>query len=268
MSNVEVRDPCDGSDGISFNPQRLAQLGRTVVGDQTVQEFCQKTSLSRSLVSRLLNGSLKAPPRIRSIYRFAGENSQIADEMLMACGYPASAVAHMRKTPALLREAEQDSSVPYAPFLADSLTSGLTLMLNVLTQQNYGDRFQIDYRSDGTFAINNIANHTLVGIPAFCSDEAQADNVWRQALHNFAMALRRWNSPGICYILLTNTSQIYTKLKATPNLDYKLAALFTQNGQDFLAQNVIAPHGASEDKMGDYVKDFPIWFVSSSENSL
>ena len=105
MDNADLRDPHNGSEELFFDAQRLAQLGRSIVGEQTIQDFCQKTGLSRSLVSRLVNGTLKAPPRIRSIYRFAGDDAKLADQMLEACGYPSGAIAHMREIPALLRDA-------------------------------------------------------------------------------------------------------------------------------------------------------------------
>ena len=268
MDHADVCDPCDGSDGIVFDSMRLSQLGRAVVGEQTVQEFCQKTSLSRSLVSRLLNGTLKAPPTIRSIYRFAGENGQIVDEMLNAGGYPTGAIAHMKKMPNLLREANKEFPVLSALHLVESNASGLTLTLNTLVRQEYGEQFQIDYRIDGTFAIRQVAGYTLVGIPAFCSDETYSDDVWRQALRALAQALTRWNDSDVCYCIFTNSSQIYSKLKITPNLDYKLAALITTDGRFFQSQHVIAPYGASEEEKDDYVKNFPVWLVPISDSSL
>ena len=53
-----------------YNPFELARIGYTVVGNQNVVSFCEKRKLSRSVVSRLLNGSLKSPPRVSTIYKF------------------------------------------------------------------------------------------------------------------------------------------------------------------------------------------------------
>lgn len=265
MDNEDTRNRLDV---IFYDSVKLAQLGRAVVGEQTIQEFCQKNKLSRSLVSRLLNGTLKAPPTIRTIYRFAGGNAKVVDEMLHACGYPASVAAHIRKVPNLLGEIDKETSTTCVPHLAESNASGLYLLLNALAREEYSDQLQIDYRCDGTFAIQQVAGHTIAGIPAFCSDESSAESVWRHALRSFAQALTRWNASNVCYCLFTNNTKIYSKLKITPNLDYKLAVLLTTDGQNFREQYVIAPHGASENEQDDHVKDFPVWLVPSSHCSL
>ena len=92
MENEEVGATSHSPVEHQFDPTRLAILARRIVGERTVQDFCEERGLSRSLVSRILNGTLKAPPRMRSVYRFAGEDTAMADEMLVACGYPAGAI--------------------------------------------------------------------------------------------------------------------------------------------------------------------------------
>lgn len=258
MNTKDEIGPVDGSDTVKFNSQRLAQLGRAVVGERSVQEFCKETSLSRSLVSRLLNGSLKGPPTIRSIYRFAGSNLQLANEMLKACGYPTGAIEHLTKIPDMLREAEKNFSVPSVPILTQNKASGLSLMLAVLADKQYGDHFNIDYRTDGSFAIQSVSGHTLVGIPAFCTSEIEIDEVWKNAIRSFALSLTRWNSSEICYFLFTNSKQLFAKLTATPNINYKLAVLLTTDGYHFHSQHVIPPYGASKEEQDESVLDFPI----------
>lgn len=268
MDNADLRDPHNGSEELFFDAQRLAQLGRSIVGEQTIQDFCQKTGLSRSLVSRLVNGTLKAPPRIRSIYRFAGDDAKLADQMLEACGYPSGAIAHMREIPALLRDAEKEPAVPAAPHLAECNYFGLALMLNGLTRGNYGTTFQIECGVDDTFALHLESNQTIVGIPAFCANEFQIEDVWRKALHTLAVALTKQNSSNTCYFLLTNSQQLYSKLKVTPNIDYRLAVLLTTDGRDFQSQYVIAPHIADEEEAKNWMKNFPVWIAPDDHSSL
>lgn len=78
----------NSSKPLSYDPFELARIGYTVVGNQGLKAFCKKTSLSPSVVSRLLNGSLKSPPRVSTIYKFVAGNEDQAKEMLRACGYP------------------------------------------------------------------------------------------------------------------------------------------------------------------------------------
>lgn len=259
---TDVREPDDKSDAARFDSQKLAQLGRAVIGERSIQEFCKETSLSRSLVSRLLNGSLKAPPTIRSIYRFAGSDSQIAYDMLNACGYPTDAIEHLSKMPDLLRKASKSSSTPASPQLFQNHSSGLSLFLKVLSDHQYGEQFDIAYHIDGTFAINSVEGHTLVGIPALCSSEGEVEAVWKRSLRAFALALTRWDSPNTCYMLFTNVKQIYDKLTNITNLCYKLAVLLTTDGQNFQSQHVIPPYGGLREIQDECMMDFPINLVN------
>ena len=78
-----------------YNPFELARIGYTVVGNQNVVSFCEKRKLSRSVVSRLLNGSLKSPPRVSTIYKFVAGDEDKAEQMLVACGYPLDEIKKM-----------------------------------------------------------------------------------------------------------------------------------------------------------------------------
>lgn len=261
MDNTEMSELKGEPDGITFDSHRLAQIGRSIVGEQTIQVFCNQSGISRSLVSRILNGTLKSPPRISSIYRFAGGDTKVADEMLLACGYPPGTIAHMKERPALLSKAELDSPIVYAPYLAANPAACLALILNLLGRMDYGDRYQTDYRLDGTFAIELGHDHKLIGIPAFSTDDSDPDSVLRTALRKFALTLPRWDSSHAVYFLVTNTQQMFSKLKATPNIDFKLAVLLTTDGQNIASQHVIAPYGASKEEQDATVRDFPVRFV-------
>lgn len=251
----------DNSDAAKFDPQKLAQLGRIILGENSIQEFCKNTSLSRSLVSRLINGSLEAPLTIRSIYRFAGSNSRIAHDMLKACGYPPEAIEQLRKMPDLQKKANQASSTPAAAQLFQNHSSGLSLFLKVLTEHQYAEKFNIEYYVDGTFAIQSIEGHTLVGISALCSLEGEVEIVWKRSLREFALAITRWNSINTCYMIFTNVKQLYEKLINTPNLDFKLAVLLTTDGKSFQSQHVIPPYGGFQEIQDGCMMDFPINLV-------
>lgn len=243
-----------------FDAQTLAQIGRAVVGDRTIQKFCQETALSRSLVSRLLNGTLKQPPTIRTILRFAGNDRSVAEKMLCACGYPQGAIDHLFSIPKLRSESESQVNVTFSNELALRPVSGLEVMINALDKLHFDCNFTIDY-NNGVFAIRKIASHTIVGIPAFCFDESQVDSEEHRAVQSLSRSLTVWTDINTCFFMITNNSRLFSNLKTLPNLDYKLAVLLTTDGQGFQQQHVIAPYGVKAEKWDDFVKKFPVNFV-------
>lgn len=243
-----------------FDAQALAQIGRAVVGDRTIQKFCQETALSRSLVSRLLNGTLKQPPTVRTILRFTENDRSVAEKMLFACGYPQGVIDHLFSIPKLRSESESQANVTFAKELSLRPASGLEVMINALDKLHCDCNFSIDYNS-GVFAIHEIASHTIVGIPAFCSDESQVDSKENQAVQSLSRSLTIWTDINTCFFIITNNTKLFSILKELPNLDYKLAVLLTTDGQGFRQQHVIAPYGVKADKWDDFVKKFPVNFV-------
>lgn len=259
-----VIEPEENPDTARFDPQRLAQIGRAVIGNRSIQEFCNDTSLSRSLVSRWLNCSLAAPPTIRSVLRFAGEDARVAREMLKACGYHDGTFDRLKEMPTLLKNTEKTSALTAVPELASNSTSGLSLMLEVLTDLKYGEQFTVDYRADGTFAIHSVAGYTLVGVSAFASPATEIDDVWRKCVSSFAVSLTRWCAENTCYFLITNVRRLFDKLSLTPNLNYKLSTLLTMDGKHFESQYVIPTFGANMEEKGGKVNEFPLQLVKAS----
>ena len=126
MANLQY-SVADSPKPFVFNPLELARVGNSVVGNQGLEAFCQKTKLSRSMVSRLLNGSLKSPPRVRTIYKFVEGNDAKAKEMLAACGYPFDALNKIYNT-------INSPVIPQKRFFQFKQTMGLYMFMLSLTR--------------------------------------------------------------------------------------------------------------------------------------
>lgn len=262
-----IESPEHKADIVKFVPQALAQLGRDIVGERSIQDFCAETKLSRSLVSRLLNGNLSAPPTVRTIYRFAGEKgSEVIDKMLEACGYPTTTLEYVKELQKDKDNLPIKSSDAVNLNLAQNPAGSLSMLVNCLKEKGYGDQYNIDFRSEGTFAISpTIKGWTLACVSAFCTDMQDVETVWRKGLLDFARALTYWNPAETIYFILTNSDISFAKFKKLPNLAYKLAILTTSDGQKYTDQFVIAPMGTSDEEKDEVIRNFPVNLIVQND---
>lgn len=212
-----------------FDPAKLAQIGRALLGDQSIQEFCSERGLSRSLVSKLLNQSLSGPPTPRSICKFVGDgNEHLLNETLAACGHP--------PIPSELLEKLRGGAASDADGSADRLsTYGFHLLTGKLLESSFEGSFQVDFRSDGLFAIQAAPdNLKLVGIPAFRSSaQPSSSDDYEHALKQFARALGLWSPSESVYCILTDSTDLFNELIHIPNLAFDLMLLLTNDQQSF-----------------------------------
>ena len=140
MTNDDIKASAsrpDAEEMITFDRKKLAQIGRMVIGNRSIQEFCEERELSRSLVSKLLNQTLNGPLTIRSIHKFVGDGKEhLINEMLEACGYPPVALELLEKmkdrTPS--RMSEQNDLIDDADWQP---TPGLQLVFDKLFENAF-----------------------------------------------------------------------------------------------------------------------------------
>lgn len=234
---------------ITFDREKLAQIGRIVIGNRSIQEFCEERDLSRSLVSKLLNQTLNGPLTIRSIYKFIGDgNEHQMNEMLEACGYPPVALELLDKMKDLKPSSKSEQYDPIDDTNWQP-TAGLQLVLDKLFESGFGDHFRVDFRSDGLFAIETGPdNSKLVGIPAFCSSLQNSDNDYEHTLKQFGKAVSIWSPAESFYCILTNSKGLANELASIPNLGFGLAILLTTDRHNFSGHRVSAQMGDNEKK--------------------
>lgn len=259
MRNGEIKANAsrpDAEEMIEMDRPKLAQIGRMIVGNKSIQMFCEERDISRSLVSKLLNQALVTPPTIRSINKFVGGgNEHLLNDMLEACGYPP--VTHD------LLEKLKDQATPSAGEQVDSLdradwspTAGLQLVLDKLLEREYRDCFQVDFRSNGLFAIKTgSGDYKMVGIPAFCSSNQDSDSVYEHTLIQFGRALSIWNPTKSFYCILTNSIKLAKEFEAIPNVEFNLAVLLTTDRHNFSGRRVTA-HMGDNKKMDDSILEY------------
>ncbi len=239
----------DADEMITFDREKLAQIGRMVIGNRSILEFCEERDLSRSLVSKMLNQTLSGPLTIRSIYKFVGGgNEHLINEMLEACGYPPVAFDLLEKVkdhtpPSMNEQHDPIDDTDWKP------TTGLQLVLDKLFENAFGDPFRVDFRSDGLFAIeSDPENSKFVGIPAFCSSTQNSDCDYEHTLKQFGRALSIWSPAESFYCILTNSYGLADALALMPNLGFGLAILLTTDRHNFSGHRVTAQMGDNERK--------------------
>lgn len=252
MTNDDIKANAsrpDANEMIPFNREKLAQIGRMVIGNRSIQEFCEERELSRSLVSKLLNQTLSGPLTIRSIYKFVGDgNEHLINEMLEVCGYPTVALDLLKKMkdhtpPSMSEQHNPMDDTDWQP------TAGLQLVLDKLFENAFGDHFRVDFRSDGLFAIESGPdNSKFVGIPAFCSSTQNSVCDYEHTLKQFGRALSIWSPAESFYCILTNSKGLADELSLMPNLGFGLAILLTTDRHNFSGYRVAAQMGDNERK--------------------
>ncbi len=261
MNSDDINASIEATNAVRFDSKKLALLCRSVLGTKSIQAFCEETKLSRSLVSRLLNGNLVAPPSIRSIYRLAGSNNpKMIDEMLKACGYPAAAVEYLAKFRNEPVGIATNSEKDLCAITIKKPAGLLTMLVEQLESLGYGKQFNIDYRTPNLFAIcSAVDGWTLACIPALCDDN-DTEGAWKRGVQGLAKAITLWNDQTV-YFLFTNSAAARDRLKLVPNLAYKVAILNTSDGVSFDDQIIIPPLGTNvEEGNGDGLK-FPVNLV-------
>ncbi len=217
-----------------FNPQELAKIGVEFIGKKTIKQVCDETSLSRSIVSRILNGSLKNPLTVRTIYRFSNGNSNVAKEMLSACGYPEELYEKLYKPQEYQEKSNSETkhnNETITPILQKS--AGLNAIFPMLEKENKGRTVNISYDFDGSFIARLSDKRTVAGVPAFISTDEDPYDVLLDTIERLKEALNKTkNKSNNVYIFFTNSGEMFDIIfKELPNLYYDMWVMqINENG--------------------------------------
>lgn len=238
-----VNSNLDADNGINKNTTeydsvRLADLARRAIGTRSVAEFCADTKLSKSFVSRILNGKLVNAPTKRTLYRFAGSNAKPQNgvtlgDMLIASGYGATTEDFLISDEF---EAEERERLTLAEgiqlYFSQSPAFGLNLLLDVLINKGYGKSYSIEFEL-GMFSLkikpleNQYTN--IVAIPAFCNDDSTITAIQVAVLTSLISSINVHQVSESLFFVMTDNMQMYQLLlNSLPVLqNMKLAVLLT-----------------------------------------
>lgn len=250
---------------IQYDPYRLAELARLAIGTRSISDFCEQTQLSRSFVSRILNAKLSAPPAKRTLCRFAGsqadpENNISLNDMLMAAGYSTT----LSKSTLSGEEDESELTNMIPMHLSDSPALGLSVFLNALIANGYGEEYSIEFQPNA-FSLevrkSTDFDFKIIGIPAFCNSESAIKTVQVGVLTTLIMCMSNYAVDKSIFFVITNNGQLYNELVSTlavvPKM--RLAILLTnEDGDGFSKQDVISSKDTCLDN--NDIEDFPILF--------
>lgn len=251
-----VNNNMDADNGINKNSieydrVRLADLARRAIGTRSVAEFCAETKLSKSFVSRILNGKLVSAPTKRTLYRFAGSNAKPQNgvtlgDMLIASGYEATTVDFSISDEYEAEEKERLSlSEGIQLYYSQSPAFGLNLLLDVLITKGHGTKYSIDFEL-GMFSLkikplgSQYAN--IVVIPAFCNDDSTITAIQVAVLTNLITSINIHPVSESLFFVMTDNMQMYQLLlNSLPVLqNMRLAVLLTNESYNgFSKQDVI-----------------------------
>lgn len=214
-----------------FDPRKLAEIVNEVIGGKTIKQVCDETSLSRSIVSRLLNGSITYPPTVRTIYRFANGNSEVAEKLLDACGYPKS----LNEKLSIDEESPNGTlkTSKHTETYATNKIAGLLITLSILESNGCTDHVDISYKGSGLFRIETHDGKTVVGIPAMLSDTDNVYDVLSTTIDRFKEEIQKnKKKPLVFYILFTSSREMYDIIsKRFPNLYYNMGVMLIDDSE-------------------------------------
>ena len=249
-SNLDV-DNSINKNLIKYDPVKLADLARRVIGTRSVAEFCADTKLSKSFVSRILNCKLVSAPTRRTLYRFAGinakpQNGVTLGDMLIASGYEATIEDFLISDEF---DAEERERLTLAEgiqlYYSQSPAFGLNLLLDVLINKGYGKSYFIDFEL-GMFSLkikpleNKYTN--IVAIPAFCNDDSEIIAIQVAVLTSLISSMNIYHVSESLFFVMTDNMKMYELLlNSLPVLkNMRLAILLTNESYNgFSKQNTI-----------------------------
>lgn len=219
----------------SFNPKALSKVGAEIIGNKSIKEFCEETHLSRSTVSRIINGSTESPPSIKTIRKFTSQKPDYVYLMLIHSGYPPNTLNKLEAPLPIAAIKEAAHS-----WLPVRKTMGLAFMLLLIEAQYANSQINIEYQYNCFFLIRTPDQIARVGIIAFCDGARDAVHTVKSATSFFADAVDRWKKEDkISYTFLTNSESVYGILKNRfPNLFFNVSVIFT-DGYQKIASTVI-----------------------------
>lgn len=250
----------------SFDREAMARLARIATRGRSISEVMKLTGLSRSTLSKLINGNAKTRPKINTLHRLnMDDQPMLLRQMLAACGYPQdiqddiAAFRHfVDETPVCA-----DAAPERTPWSAGR---ALAMVLESLETKGYGNRFKIDYRTDGVFALSTgKQDPLLICVPLVLpTPEMVSREVVCTALEQIAKGITWWGLDHTVTLLLTDSPSVFRLLKETSNMLQVMAmavVAVSEDGRYFDKQHTIVPPEALSGLSGD----FPVDLTRSGE---
>lgn len=225
----------------SFDRDLLAQLVQIAIGGRKITEVMAQTGLSRSTISKLLNGNATSFPTTDTLLKLAGGTGPLFWKMLAASGSTSEQQEKLQRIRNLSQSFSAEHTPGHTPW---SRHSALAAVLRSLERGGYGTAFSIDYLSEGIFAIDPVTEEPgplLVFIP-IVTTEQDPEAILKIAKDGLASAFTRWDISDNVYFLLTDSQAAFDLLSQLPNPTTRLAvARASDDGDTFCAQHVIPP---------------------------
>lgn len=250
----EVMGGLNGTE--KFDRNELSKLGRIALRGRKISDVVEESGLSRSTISKLLNGRMQAPPSVDTLRKLAGdENPQLLRRMLEICGYSSEWQDGLRAFRDVMQRTDGISEDGLAKRQWSSAEAMGTL-INALEAKKYGTQFRIDYRAEGCFcALADESKLRIIGVPVIVNDsKCDARSVVSAATKGIAKGIVHWGLTDIVVLILTNSPAAFNMLKEMPSITDKMAVLLAAgDGNGFREQAVVE----QMEKVSDADEKFP-----------
>lgn len=244
---------------VGYDADKLSDLARLCIGSRSLVDYCEKTGLSQSFVSRICNGKLVNAPTKRSLARFVGpenehaENGITLDMLMLAAGYSPLLTDEPDITDKSDQTTENLSVSDAVPMFCTSQSPILpmNLLLNVLIEKGMEPKFTLDFKP-GTFTIRSKEVGTIVGIPAFSVAKEEVGAIQLSVLQRIILALNESRQGRTLYFVITDSEEVYEKLiDILPKVDdVNMSILYTADYHGFSKQIFISSDN-NEDELED-----------------
>ena len=239
-----------------FDREELAKLGRIALRGRKISDVMEESGLSRSTISKLLNGKMKAPPSVDTLRKLAGDkNPQLFRRMLEVCGHSSEWQDGLQAFRAVVQQTDgllEDHRARRQWSSAEAMGT----LIDALEAKKYGTRFQIDYRAEGCFcALTDESDLRIIGVPVVVNDDkCDARSVVSAAIKGITKGIVNWGLTDVVVLVLTNSPTAFNMLKEMPNLSKRMAVLLAaKDGKGFREQAVVE----AIEKEGDADEEFP-----------
>lgn len=249
-------------DKVDYDRAEMARLTRLALRGRKIRSGAKEMGLSESTVSKLTRGDLKSRPSVDTLRKLNTDNPpELLRRMLEACQYPQSvreeldAFARMVKGASDFGNGKSDNALW-------NVNIALSMVLDGLTAEGYGNRFMIDYRTDGMFAIDLGEEVPLLTcLPLVLPDsEIQPKKAVKLALEKIEQGIMQWGVKDTAFMVLTDSISVYQLLKQMPNRSKTMAvAVTSEDGCSISRQYTILPLDPSGDKLGKFPVDLSLF---------
>lgn len=237
-----------------FDKEELAKLGRIALRGRKISDVVEESGLSRSTVSKLLNGRMQMPPSVDTLRKLAGEeNPHLLRRMLEVCGHSSEWQDGIQAFATVMQQVDglsEDGQVKRQWSSAEAMGT----LIDALEAQGYGTQFRIDYRAEGCFcAITDKSALRIIGIPVVANDgKCDARSVVSAAVKGITKGIVYWGLTDVVVMVLTNSPAAFNMLKEMPNMSNRMAVLLAaEDGNGFREQAVV------EQMEGEPDEEFP-----------